>query len=268
LKGTEINFSISTVTGTENVMMAAVLANGTTTLVNAAMEPEVSALADLLNMMGADITGHGTPVISINGVKSLHGTAYEMIPDRMEAGTYAVAAAATNGKLLLKNCSHGHLLSFFETLLTVGVESDIVDDGVLVYRKGTDICPSDIQTAPYPGFPTDLQAQFTALMTISTGTASITENIFENRFMHIPELCRMGANVALHGKTAVVTGVPKLNGAPVMATDIRASASLVIAGLIADGETIVNRLYHIDRGYENIDEKLRSCGANVERISV
>jgi UDP-N-acetylglucosamine 1-carboxyvinyltransferase len=268
LVGTEINFATQTVTGTENVLMAAVLAKGQTVLVNAAMEPEVTELAELLNKMGADITGQGTPVITINGVESLHGTTHEKIPDRIEAGTYAIAAAATDGKLLLRGCRHEHMLSFFETLLSVGVASDVVDDGVLVYRNNQELKPSDIQTAPYPGFPTDLQAQFAALMTISTGTASITENIFENRYMHVPELCRMGANISLHGRTAIVTGVQKLNGAPVMATDIRASASLIIAGLIAEGETVVNRLYHLDRGYENIDEKLRNCGADVERISL
>ncbi|MDR0695534.1 MAG: UDP-N-acetylglucosamine 1-carboxyvinyltransferase [Holosporales bacterium] len=268
LTGAEINFSIPTVTGTENSIMAAVLANGTTTIINAAMEPEIPALVELLNGMGARITGHGTSVISIDGVESLHGTSYEVIPDRIEAGTYAVAAAATCGKLILKNCNHGHLLSFFETLHAAGVACDATDDGVLAYRRSNELCAVDIQTAPYPGFPTDLQAQYMALMSLSTGTASITENIFENRFMHVPELCRMGANIAIHGKTAIVTGVKKLNGAQVMATDIRASVSLVIAGLAAEGETVVNRLYHIDRGYENIDEKMRNCGADVERISV
>ncbi len=268
LVGCDIVFPIATVTGTENVIMAAVLAKGTTNIINAAMEPEVVAFCDLLNSMGAEISGHGTSTIVINGVESLHGAEFTIIPDRIEAGTFAIAAAVTNGKLFLKNCNYSHLASFFETLFLTGVVHEEKDDGLVVYRKSEKIKPVDIQTAPYPGFPTDLQAQYTVLMSLCKGAVSITENIFENRFMHIPELTRMGANISVHGKTAVVTGVNKLNGAPVMATDLRASVSLLIAGLVAEGETIVNRLYHIDRGYENIDEKLRNCGANIERFSV
>lgn len=268
LVGCDITFSIATVTGTENVLMAAVLAQGTTRIINAAMEPEIVAFCDLLNKMGANISGAGTSIITIEGVEQLHGTEFEIIPDRIEAGTYAVAAAVTGGKLLLRNCQYNHLTSFFETLTRAGITCDKTETGVTVYRTGQDIAPIDIQTAPYPGFPTDLQAQYTVLMSICNGSASITENIFENRFMHIPELSRMGADIAIHGKTAVVTGVKKLTGAQVMATDLRASVSLVIAGLIAEGETIVNRLYHIDRGYEDIEKKLNSCGANVERFSV
>lgn len=268
LVGCDITFSIATVTGTENVLMAAVLAQGTTRIINAAMEPEIVAFCDLLNKMGANISGAGTSIITIEGVEQLHGTEFEIIPDRIEAGTYAVAAAVTGGKLLLRNCHYNHLTSFFETLARAGITCDKTETGVTVYRTGQNIAPIDIQTAPYPGFPTDLQAQYTVLMSICNGSASITENIFENRFMHIPELSRMGADISIHGKTAVVTGVKKLTGAQVMATDLRASVSLVIAGLIAEGETIVNRLYHIDRGYEDIEKKLNSCGANVERFSV
>ena len=268
LNGCDITFPIATVTGTENVLMAAVLTKGTTRLINAAMEPEVESFCELLNKMGAKISGAGTSIITIEGVDKLHGTEFEIIPDRIEAGTYAIAAAVTNGKVLLKNCRYEHLTSFFETLNLAGVASEKAEDGVLVYRKNSEIHPVDIQTAPYPGFPTDLQAQYTVLMSICNGTASITENIFENRFMHIPELSRMGANISIHGKTAMVTGVKKLTGAQVMATDLRASVSLVIAGLIAEGETIVNRLYHLDRGYENIEQKLNNCGANLERFSV
>lgn len=268
LHGCDIVFPIVTVTGTENAVMAAVLAEGTTTIINAAMEPEVEAFCELLNQMGAKISGHGSSTIVIEGVDSLHGTDFTIIPDRIEAGTFAIAAAVTNGKIYLKNCNYNHLTSFFDTLFLTGVVYEQKDDGVVVYRKSKKIHPIDIQTAAYPGFPTDLQAQYTVLMSLCDGSASITENIFENRFMHIPELTRMGANITVHGKTAVVTGVSGLKGAQVMATDLRASVSLVIAGLIAEGETIVNRLYHIDRGYENIDEKLRSCGANVERFSV
>ena len=268
LVGCDITFPIATVTGTENILMVAVLAKGTTRIINAAMEPEVEAFCELLNSMGAKISGAGTAVITIEGVEELHGTKFEIIPDRIEAGTYAIATAATNGKVFLKNCKYEHLTSFFETLQLAGVACEKVDNGVLVYRMSDEIHPVSVQTAPYPGFPTDLQAQYTALMSICNGTASITENIFENRFMHVPELARMGANISIHGKTAIVTGISKLKGAQVMATDLRASVSLVIAGLIADGETIVNRLYHLDRGYENIEGKLNNCGANVERFEV
>lgn len=268
LIGCDITFSITTVTGTENILMAAVLAKGTTRLINAAMEPEVEAFCDLLNKMGAKISGAGTSIITVEGVSELHGAEFEIIPDRIEAGTYAIAAAATNGKVVLKNCKYEHLASFFETLNLAGIACEKIDNGVLVYRKEDEIRPVSIQTAPYPGFPTDLQAQYMVLMSLCSGNASITENIFENRFMHVPELARMGANIEVHGRTAIVTGVKKLAGAQVMATDLRASVSLVIAGLIAEGETIVNRLYHLDRGYENLESKLNNCGAKVERFDV
>jgi UDP-N-acetylglucosamine 1-carboxyvinyltransferase len=265
LIGGDISFPISSVTGTENVLMAAILAKGTSRILNAAMEPEVVEFANLLNAMGANIINHGTPIITINGVDSLHSAKFEIIPDRIEAGTYAIAAIATSGRILLKSCLQDHLMLFFDTLVEAGGAVKKTTDGVIVYRNSDNINPVNIQTMQYPGFPTDLQAQFMALMTISDGTATITENIFENRFMHVPELCRLGANITTCGNTATVTGVNKLCGAQVMATDLRASVSLIIAGLIAHGETIVNRLYHLDRGYENIEEKLRNCGAVIER---
>jgi UDP-N-acetylglucosamine 1-carboxyvinyltransferase len=273
LFGCNINFPISTVTGTENILMAAVLANGTTRIINAAMEPEVAAFADLLIQMGAKIDGHGGSIITIEGVDSLHGTDFTILPDRIEAGTYAIAAAITNGRIILRNCKYNHLMQFFETLRLSGIESKVITktsenlDDVEVYRA-EDIRPVDVQTAPYPGFATDLQAQFTTLMTICNGTSSITENIFENRFMHVPELARMGANISIHGRTAIVTGRKQLIGTQVMATDLRASVSLVLAGLMANGKTVVNRLYHIDRGYENVDQKLLACNAKIERFTV
>ena len=268
LFGCEINFPIATVTGTENVLMAAVLAEGETKLINAAMEPEVVALCELLNQMGAKIKGQGTSIITITGVQELHGAEFEITPDRIEAGTYAIAAAVTSGEILLENCVYDHLLSFFEVLQRAGIKCEKRENGVFVQRAKDDITPVDIETAPYPGFPTDLQAQYSVLMSVSNGTASITENIFENRFMHIPELNRMGAKITIHGRTAVVTGVSGLLGAQVMATDLRASVSLILAGLIADGETVVNRLYHLDRGYENLEDKLRNCGALMERFAI
>ena len=266
LIGCEITFPIVTVTGTENSIMAAVLANGITKLINAAVEPEVEALCNLLNTMGAKIKGHGTPNIIIEGVDELHGATFDIIPDRIEAGTYAIASAITHGKLLIKNCIYNHLEVFFNTLKLNGVSVKEKDNGVIVENNSDIINPVDINTAPYPGFATDLQAQYMALMTISNGTSLITENIFENRFMHVPELNRMGANITVNGNTAIVKGITKLSGAQVMATDLRASASLILAGLSANGETIINRLYHIDRGYENIDQKLQECGAHIHRI--
>ncbi|MBR1944245.1 MAG: UDP-N-acetylglucosamine 1-carboxyvinyltransferase [Alphaproteobacteria bacterium] len=268
LTGCDITFPIVTVTGTENSIMAAVLANGTTRLINAAMEPEVEELCNLLNNMGAKITGQGTSTITIEGVESLHGTTFDIMPDRIEAGTYAIASAITHGKLLLKNCIYNHLEIFFNTLKSNGVSITQQDNGVLVENNNDKINSIDISTAPYPGFPTDLQAQYMALMTISEGVSLITENLFENRLMHTQELNRMGANIIVKGNTATVKGVENLNGAPVMATDLRASASLILAGLVAKGETTVNRLYHIDRGYENIDNKLLQCGAHIKRITV
>ncbi|MDR2458611.1 MAG: UDP-N-acetylglucosamine 1-carboxyvinyltransferase [Holosporales bacterium] len=266
LDGCDVNFPISSVTGTENTLMAAVLARGTSRILNAAMEPEVVEFANLLNTMGANITGHGTPIITIEGVESLHGASFEIMPDRIEVGTYAIATVATNGRVMLKGCIPDHLSSFLEILKAAGGVYEPVDGGILVYRGQDKIEPVSICTAQYPGYPTDLQAQYMTLMTIANGASSITENIFENRFMHAPELCRMGANIAINGRTATVIGVRKLSGAQVMATDLRASVSLVIAGLIASGETIVNRLYHLDRGYENLEVKLNNCGADMERL--
>ena len=266
LTGCDITCPIVTVTGTENIMMAAALAKGTTRLFNTAMEPEIIAFAELLNSMGAIITGQGTPIMTIVGVESLHEAEFSITPDRIEAGTYAIAAAVTNGKILLKNCIYDDLISFFDTLSAANVECEKHPDGVLVSRRGGHINPIDVQTSPYPGFATDLQAQYMVLMTMCDGTAAITENIFENRFMHVPELSRMGANISVHGRTAIVTGVERLKGAQVMATDLRASMSLVLAGLSAEGETVVNRPYHIDRGYEDIEKKLMRCGANIERL--
>jgi UDP-N-acetylglucosamine 1-carboxyvinyltransferase len=274
LIGCDIILPIPTVTGTENILMAATLAKGITRIINAAMEPEVAALADLLIKMGAKITGHGSSIVTIDGVDSLSGTDFTILPDRIEAGTYAIAAALTNGKLLLKNCKYDHLAALFDALHLAGVTHQVHREAgneyedIEVWRNIEIINPVSIQTTPFPGFATDLQAQFMTLMTICNGTAAITENIFENRFMHVPELSRMGANISIHGKTAIVTGQPFLRGTNVMATDLRASVSLVLAGLTAHGETIVNRLYHIDRGYENIDQKLRTCGANIERFTV
>jgi UDP-N-acetylglucosamine 1-carboxyvinyltransferase len=266
LTGCDINFPISSVTSTENTLMAAVLARGTSRILNAAMEPEVVEFANLLNVMGANITGHGTPIITIAGVESLHGASFEIMPDRIEAGTYAIATIATNGRVLLNGCAADHISSFLEIIKEAGGAYEHADDGILIYRGQDEIEPVSICTAQYPGYPTDLQAQYMTLMTIANGASSITENIFENRFMHAPELCRMGANITINGRTATVIGVRELSGAQVMATDLRASVSLVIAGLVANGETVVNRLYHLDRGYENIEVKLNNCGADVERL--
>jgi UDP-N-acetylglucosamine 1-carboxyvinyltransferase len=275
LIGCDIHFPISTVTGTENILMAATLAKGTTRIINAAMEPEITALADLLILMGAKILGHGSSIITIDGVESLHGADYAIMPDRIEAGTFAIAAALTGGKLILRNCKYDHLCALFESMRRAGVgitvlHNDVTNglDEVEVYRECDELTSVDMQTSPYPGFATDLQAQFMTLMTICNGASSITENIFENRFMHVPELMRMGANIMVRGNTAIVVGKRTLVGAQVMATDLRASVSLVLAGLVAEGETIVNRLYHIDRGYENIDQKLQSCNARIQRFAV
>jgi UDP-N-acetylglucosamine 1-carboxyvinyltransferase len=268
LRGCDINFTTPSVTGTENALMAAALANGTSRILNAAMEPEVIEFANLLNMMGANIVGHGSPIITIEGVESVRGASFEIMPDRIEAGTYAIAAVVTSGRVLLKGCVQDHLSSFLETVRSVGGICEPVADGILVYREQDEIRPISICTAQYPGFPTDLQAQYMVLMTIANGASSVTENIFENRFMHVPELCRMGANISVIGRTATVVGAHELSGAQVMATDLRASVSLVIAGLVAKGETVVNRLYHLDRGYENIEDKLNNCGAEVERLNV
>lgn len=266
LKGTHFTLSVPSWTGTENLIMAAVLAEGTTVFENVAREPEVVDLCNCLNSMGAKITGAGTPTIKIEGVERLHGTTHNVMTDRLEAGTYAVAAAITGGRIHLDNTTHEVLYAFTEALERTGTKITPVANGMIV-EGGYDIHPVDIITEPYPGFATDLQAQMMALMTIAKGTSLIKETIFENRFMHVPELNRMGANITIQGNIAVVRGVPKLQGAPVMATDLRASVSMVLAGLVAEGETVINRIYHLDRGYEFLDEKLSACGAKVKRVA-
>jgi len=268
LKGAKIAFPKVTVGGTENVMMAAVLAQGETIIANAAMEPEITDLAECLIAQGAKIEGVGTNRLVIQGVKELKPATHAVIPDRIETGTFMIAAALTGGTVRLKNARLDTLRSLVGLLETAGVSitedgSDIVvsrKDGVL-RLKGI-----DIMTDPYPGFPTDLQAQMMTMLTLSEGAGMVTETIFENRFMHVPELVRMGANITVQGNSAIVRGVEKLHGAPVMATDLRASVALVLAGLVAEGETVVNRIYHLDRGYENIVGKLQACGAVIERI--
>jgi UDP-N-acetylglucosamine 1-carboxyvinyltransferase len=269
LHGGDIIFPTVTVTGTENIMAAACFAKGTTRLINAAIEPEVVAFADLLSKMGANISDSGTPIITIEGVERLHGCEFTIIPDRIEAGTYAIAAAITGGDITIRGGEYDHISALLNFLRMADISVEVSQDGIRVSRdKDVPIKGVDVQTAPYPGLATDLQAQFMALMTLCQGSSSITENIFENRFMHVQELCRMGANITVHGKTAIITGVSKLTGANVMATDLRASVSLVLAGLAAGGETVVNRLYHLDRGYENLDQKLTNCGAIIERIII
>ena len=266
LKGAKIYLDISTVTGTENLMMAAALAKGATVIENAACEPEVVDLANFLNKMGAKISGAGTDVITIEGVDSLKGTEYRVMPDRIEAGTYAAASAITEGDVLLKSCMPKHLDAVISKLRETGAEVAEEADSMRVKRKGR-LKASDVKTLPYPGFPTDMQAQFMALMSIAEGTSIITETIFENRFTHVSELKRMGADIKIQGNTAVVKGAARLSGAPVMATDLRASASLIIAGLAAEGETEVSRIYHLDRGYEMIEEKMSALGAKIKRVT-
>lgn len=265
LKGATIYFDMPTVTGTENLMMAATLAEGTTVLENAACEPEVTDLANALISMGADIQGAGTSVIMINGVKSLKPLNYRIVPDRIETGTFLTAAAITGGEITINDCEPAHSEALINKMKDAGVE--IESKGKTITVRGPDQVKSeDIKTMPYPGFPTDMQAQFMALMTVADGTSLITENIFENRFMHVAEMRRMGANIKIEGSTATVKGVKSLKGAPVMATDLRASASLVLAGLAAKGETLIDRVYHIDRGYQQIEEKLKLLGAKIRRI--
>ena len=266
LKGAKIVFDIITVTGTENLMMAATLADGITTLENAAREPEVVDLANFLNAMGAKISGIGTDVLTIEGVENLHGTTYKVLPDRIETGTFMVAAAVTGGKVKLKDTDPKYLDAITVKLEEAGAEITSGEDWIEVDMKGKRAKSIDIRTAPYPAFPTDMQAQFSVLNTLAEGSSTITETVFENRFMHVQELQRMGASIELNGNTAVCHGVEKLTGAPVMATDLRASASLVIAGLVAEGETVVERIYHIDRGYECIEEKLQQLGAKIRRV--
>ncbi|MCL6705572.1 UDP-N-acetylglucosamine 1-carboxyvinyltransferase [Pseudomonas sp. R2.Fl] len=267
LIGTNYTFPKVSVGATHVMMMAASLARGTTVIGNAAREPEIVDLANCLNAMGAKISGAGTPIITIEGVSSLSGARHRVLPDRIETGTYAMAVAMAGGDVLLQGTDAGLLDTAVEAIRRAGAEITAVDGGIRVVGHGGDIRPVDIVTEPFPGFPTDLQAQFMGLMTRSNGIAHVTETIFENRFMHVQELARLGAKISLSGQTARIEGVRALRGAPVMATDLRASVSLVIAGLAAEGETIVNRVYHLDRGFERLEEKLGRCGAVVERIS-
>jgi UDP-N-acetylglucosamine 1-carboxyvinyltransferase len=264
LRGATVVFDMVTVTGTENLMMAAALAKGRTTLENCACEPEVEELARVLNKMGARIHGAGTPLITIEGVDELQPVDHAIIPDRIEAGTLMVAAALTRGNLLLQDCQPEHLDAVIAKLRAAGVEITVEAGGVRV-RGQAEILPADVVTRPHPGFPTDMQAQFMVLMTRAKGQSVLTETIFENRFMHVPELARMGADIVIEGRTAVVRGPSKLTGAKVMATDLRASASLVLAGLVAEGTTEILRVYHLDRGYERLDRKLRALGADIKR---
>jgi UDP-N-acetylglucosamine 1-carboxyvinyltransferase len=267
LRGAEIVFDLPTVTGTENLMMAAALAKGRTTLLNCAREPEVEELARVLNKMGAHVDGAGTPTIHVQGVErdALQPFDHAIIPDRIEAGTYMVAAAATGGDVLVEGAEIQDLEALVLKLRMAGVDIDVEGQSIRV-RREKPLRPVDITTAPHPGFPTDMQAQFLALMCLAHGESVITETIFENRMMHVPELARMGARIAVRGNTAVVQGGSPLYGASVMATDLRASASLVIAGLVAEGETEVRRVYHLDRGYEHMEEKLRAAGATIDRV--
>ena len=265
LKGVEIAFPAVSVGATENLLMAATLADGETLLINAAREPEITDLANCLVAMGARIDGIGTDRLSIVGSGRLHGTTHAIIPDRIETGTYVMAAAATDGEVQLTGTRIDLVATLVRTLEGAGVEVSAVADGLKVRRRSRSLEGVDIMTEPYPGFPTDLQAQMMALMASARGASMITETIFENRFMHVPELARMGANITVHGTSALVRGVPCLMGAQVMATDLRASVSLVVAGLVAEGETVINRVYHLDRGYEKIEEKLAACGARIER---
>ncbi len=266
LTGGQIVFPFVSVGATENLLMAASLARGETVLVNAAREPEVQDLAKCLVAMGAKIDGIGSDTITVQGVDRFHSAEHAVLPDRIETGTYAIAAAITGGELMLTDAELTHIESFADALRAAGVEIEANENGVRVAARNGRVNGVDAMTEPYPGFPTDLQAQFMALMTVADGAAMVTETIFENRFMHVPELARMGANVTLHGGSALVRGVERLTGAPVMATDLRASVSLVLAGLAASGETIVNRIYHLDRGYERVEEKLAACGAEIERV--
>jgi len=267
LRGGEISFPKVTVGGTHTALMAASLANGTTLIENAAREPEIKDVADCLNKMGARITGAGTSRIQVEGVSRLSGARHRVVSDRIETGTYAMAVAMTGGDVVLENTQPELLQAGLDVLTQAGVEITATNSGIRIVRNGAGLAPVEVTTAPFPGFPTDLQAQLMALMTRAKGTSRITETIFENRFMHVQELARLGARIHLHGETATVEGVARLRGAPVMATDLRASVSLVIAALAADGDTMVNRVYHLDRGFERLEDKLCACGAKIERIS-
>src|SRR3989440_1285867 len=266
LRGAEIVFPSVSVGATENLLMAASLAEGETVLINAAREPEITDLAQCLVAMGADIDGIGSDRLVIRGASSLHGARHTVIPDRIETGTYMMAAAATGGDVRLVGAKLDHVEALVRVFETAGVCVSETADAITVRRRNGRLTGTDVMTEPFPGFATDLQAQIMALMATAEGASMITETIFENRFMHVPELVRMGANINVHGASALVRGVPRLTGAPVMATDLRASVSLVIAGLVAGGETIVNRVYHLDRGYERLEEKLSACGARIERL--
>jgi UDP-N-acetylglucosamine 1-carboxyvinyltransferase len=267
LIGKTINFPKVSVGATHTIMMAATLARGTTIIENAAMEPEITNVVECLVAMGAKISGIGTRTLTIEGVAALHGATVEVIPDRIETGTFAMAAAMTGGDILLKNARPEHLRAALDVLVRAGVQVAPEAGGIRVKRNGNGIQPANVDTEPFPGFPTDLQAQFMALMTMSQGTSVIRETIFENRYMHVAELARFGADIRVDGQVATVHGVSQLKGAQVMATDLRASVSLVIAGLAARGETTVNRIYHLDRGFERLEEKLSRCGADIERVA-
>jgi UDP-N-acetylglucosamine 1-carboxyvinyltransferase len=266
LRGARLVMDMVTVTGTENLMMAATLARGTTVIENAAREPEVVDLANCLIAMGAHIEGAGTDCIEIEGVEQLSGTRYRVLPDRIETGTFLVAAAMTGGHIKAKSTCPGAMDAVLQVLVEAGADINVGEDWIELDMRGRVPRAVSVRTAPYPAFPTDMQAQFTALNTIAEGTGTITETVFENRFMHVQELQRMGADIQLEGKTAIIKGIDRLKGAPVMATDLRASACLVLAGLVAEGETVVDRIYHLDRGYECIEEKLAQIGADIHRI--
>ncbi|NCB49965.1 MAG: UDP-N-acetylglucosamine 1-carboxyvinyltransferase [Alphaproteobacteria bacterium] len=267
LKGCSITFPKQTVGGTQNILMAATLAEGITVLNNVAMEPECADLAHCLNAMGAKISGIGTPQLTIEGVETLHGATHNVIGDRIEAATYAVAAAITHGKIYITGCPLSYLSSVGEHLIEAGVQIKETKDGFISDATDSVLVGTDMMTEVYPGFPTDVQAQFMALMSTAYGASMITETIFENRFMHVPELKRMGANITIHGKSsAIVRGSQHLSGAPVMATDLRGSVALVLAALAARGETTISRIYHLDRGYDALEDKLRSCGAEIKRV--
>jgi UDP-N-acetylglucosamine 1-carboxyvinyltransferase len=266
LIGAEVTFPKVSVGATENLLMAATLAKGETVLINAAREPEITDLAHCLVSMGAKIAGIGTNTLRISGVAALGGTTHRVVADRIEAGTYAMAAAITGGELDLIGVKHDLIAAAAASLAQAGVEIKETEQGLHVSRTNKPLSGVDVMTEPYPGFPTDLQAQMMALMTTAEGASMITETIFENRFMHVPELTRMGASINVHGASAMVRGVKKLTGAPVMATDLRASVSLVLAGLAAEGDTVLNRIYHLDRGYEKLTQKLSACGAEIERL--
>ncbi|MDQ3797157.1 MAG: UDP-N-acetylglucosamine 1-carboxyvinyltransferase [Pseudomonadota bacterium] len=266
LRGINLVMDSVTVTGTENLMMAATLARGSTVIENAAREPEVADLANCLNAMGAQITGAGSDTLIIEGVRSLHGCHYDVLPDRIETGTFLVAAAITGGKVRLKSTQPKLLDAILQKLEEAGAALSTGPDWIALNMRGKRPKATDIHTAPYPAFPTDMQAQFTALNAVAEGGGVVTETIFENRFMHVQEMQRMGANIRVEGNSAIIRGVKQLKAAPVMATDLRASASLILAGLVANGETMVDRIYHIDRGYECIEEKLAALGANIRRV--